>query len=664
MKLPHLTAKIGKEAKNEIGGNTELAMLVEDINFSSKDNQKGKYIIHMTFDIPKKEIRFENSKKFNQSSIFNYNYFGNNSAAALQYYLTRSGDNIHYLLTSVFNDLNLALIKNEMQNTELKIILNELEQNELIKVGDKKGEGYVNLSCFSEIEEGVVDKKKKSINFGQNSLKGEEFIRYLTDASKNDKFVLVIPQVKREEEEPPIILSNHRDYILLVKKEEQLENVQSSKEKKLCYLCHDNRTDTSSSLTSKFSRSGINKIFTTTTYNAAKNLNKKAFDDNYSICGDCFKDLLFGEKKVSNSFSGYIAGERAFIIPESLINDLDYNLEGIKIKKDTDFFFDHYEYENFEYSLNYISEELGLTAQVIHFIVYRTDGNSVDILETIEDVPTTNFVELIKALGEISSTFVPFINPMKLGTIYRMIPVRKDNKNNQLDIQRILGMYKALLKGHSIETISIFDLAVEAMDKGIKELNKSQIRQYFNLDFAGNKLDFFIMKLIMRYLALLKTCEHLEIIDKKSFQRRGVQDLQIKTNDSRLNEMESFLDKKKFDRVPRAMFYLGTVMYLVASAQYNKNHKSKPIMKKVSYQGMSHKEMIWLYQELLEKCRQYDLYSSSKNSLSEKLLSAFHNYTGVNETEELTEQENVFYLMAGYAYMVGDSFINTLEEKE
>lgn len=648
MNLPQLTAKIGRAAKQEIGSASELAMLVRTI-FSKKG--ENAYSIYLTFDIPQQEIRFEDPFPFQQDDPFRFHYFGNNSAAGTQYYLTRDGNSVHYLLKSVLSDLSLVLKKNKMQESELYSVISDLYSNDMISIGSKKGTGAVNLSKIKGITGATID-DKNNIVVEEKKRKGEEFIRFITGyESKDNGFPLIIPRIIAQKSTEPIVLPIHHDYVTLTKMEQNIDNSKSTGEEQFCFICHRTRADVSSKLTSGFSRTGINKLFGTTTINSAKRLEKKFYDDSYAICGDCFQDLLFGEKKVSKDFSTEIAKERAFIIPEGLIDEFDYDdIESLKHGMDL-FFNKGYAddiFKDYEQSASVFSNP----GYVIHFIINRTDGNSVTVLDTFEDVPTMHIVRIAELMGNHVSKLKPYIRSMSLGTIYRMIPIRTNKKGEQLDVQRVLSVYNALFTKSVLEVNVLFDYAAEALEKGFRELQKKQVQQYFNLglnDFFPEQENRYFRLVIMRYLCLLQTCKDLEILDRPIFYNKGVRRMNLEGMDERIKQAEQFLDEQSFDELPKALFYLGLLLRGVVQAQWKKNHKSKPVLNKISFQGMNEKEIRWLYQEILEKLHQY----KEMKVYHEQLMHAFNQYYG-NIREDgsypLTDQENIFYLMAGYAF--------------
>lgn len=662
MNLPQLTAEIGEQKKKEKAGDNELAMLVQSFNVRE---DKQPYLCFLTLDLIQKEIRLENLTPYDEEHLYHYNYFGNNSAAGLQYYMTRKIDGLHYLLTSGFSDLAIALKRNELEEGELFKLLLEAEKIGLIQLSSSKGKGHVNLDKFNliETEDWEINVQKKKIRLGEETYSFEAFACNMMEIenSANNILTIIIPQIKTKGNEEAIVLPQHPDFISVTKKEQKLEAT-VKQEKRMCFICHRVSEDTSSSVTSKFSRSGINKVFTTTTINASRNLNSKNFDDNYAICSDCFQNLLFGEREITSNFQSRIAGENVFVIPESLMETFDYeNLRGLK--KNVDLAFQPVDFEEWEQQLSLEQAEIMRNlSYVVHFVIYRTDGNSVSILETFEDVSTLRFSQVIKSLGT-NVLLYPDLHKMSLGNIYGMIPVHSNKNGDQLDIQRVLSVYKALLSNHILETRVLYQYAMEAIEKGLNQLRKKNITQYQNMSlkkYLPDKDDFFIKDIIMKYLCLLKTCQELSILDKKPFLNREVgEPLWGKKRPDSIEKIEGFLKEQYFDRLPRALFYLGTLLRRVAIIQYKKGHTSKPILNKVDFQGMNHRDVVWLYQEILEKLNQY----KEMKPFNESLMSQFNYYYGNFKKEgELSEEANVFYIMSGYAFMV--SFPFEIEETE
>jgi len=662
MSLPKLTALLAEQIDD--GSQGEFGSIIKK-KIKNVKEKNVPYIVFLVFDLCLDSIYFDIDKKFNNDALYDYYYFGNNSAAASQYYLTRETDSLKYLLSSTFSDLYNILKKNNLEDEELGLIIKNMENKEMIKISDKKGGGSVNfnklkLSILQENKAGNIKFEGKSIVIGDKKYNADSFMRlFIRDTNKTNKFVLIVPKVILENGEE-VILPKHKDYLKLVKIENKLgeikEDIQG--EKKICYICKKKGTDVSSNYTTNFDRTGINKIFTTTTKNTSQYLNNFNYDYNYSICSKCYQKLKSGEKIISEQFQAEIAGESAFIIPEAILANFDYKYLNY-LKKYVDLVFSGEDLYSWIKEIDSEAWDNEIKQYCANFIIYRTDGNSVTVMETIEDVPTLR-LDLIASTLKNNSIFLEEKKySVSLGYIYKMIPVKVNKNGVQLDVGRVLSFYKAILSGEKIRYKLLFEYACEAMDKGLKQLGKDRIDNYFNLgltNYVNGYEDFFIKRITMSYIILIRTLQDLGLLDKKVLvelekeDNMGDFDTGFEKVNVLINDIESFLDKQGFNKAQKAMFYLGLMINRVALAQVEKNHKTKPILKKIQMQGMSQSEIMWLYNDVVEKLIQYERMSL----LTEALMNRFNYYYGLEHNSwELSEHENVFYIMAGYSYLVG-----------
>lgn len=663
MSLPKITAFIGENVSQK--NKNEFSSIIKNVK-KVKENEEP-YVIFLVFDLYKNQMYFQLDKKLSQNSAHEYYYFGNNAAAAAQCYLTREVGSIKYLLSSVFGDLYQMLVKYDMEKSELASLLKSLEDKKFIYLGQKKGEGKLNLSKFSIAKEGKVNEikldEKKNIDIDGKRCNPEAFVRlFIEDENKNNKFVLVVPKVILENEDE-IVLSKHSDYLEVVKKVNNLgvcdKEDDDKKEKKVCYICKKEKSDVSSEYTKNFDRTGINKIFTTTTVNSSQYFKKYKQANNYYICSECYQKLLSGEKIVSKEFKSRIAGEDVFVVPEALLKKFNYNTLNI-LKEDVDLAFKTNDAKDWVKTINMVQDVDNIGLYTISFVFYRTDGNSVTVLETIEDVPTLRFENVMEILADCTENLEPHIKKMSFGSIYGLVPVKVNKNKEQIDIGRVLSLYKAILSGEQVNADVLYSYGVEALEKGLKQLGKSKIDNYFNLGitrYLGYE-DFFIKRIIFGYIVLLKTCQELNILDREVFEKckeEGEILNKINTSSDKINssimQIEGFLDEQGFSNDAKALFYLGILVNRVAIAQIQKEHKTKPILKKIQFQGMNEKDGYRLYQDTIEKLRQYD----KMTLFAEAVMNRFHYYFGALDKEwSLNDQANVFYIMAGYSYMVGN----------
>ncbi|MFX0559025.1 TM1802 family CRISPR-associated protein [Tepidibacillus infernus] len=666
MNLPQITAYIGaKQRRNQ----QPLDSRIKTPKLNLKENEQA-YILFMTFDLDRNQIFFDDPLPYNEQQPKAFNYFGNNPGASSQSYVVREVGSLYYLLTTVWNDLFISLKQQSMEECELAQLILELQENSLVTLGDKLGEGNVQLEriYFPPSKETSIEinKEKKAIILNGKEYKGDAFIQYLReDDHKRNKYLLIIPRVHKNGEKT--IISQHPDYIQFVMRKNKIgvsvtkvNKVTHEQEERVCYLCHAKKADVSIKNSTKFSLSGINKFFTTTTINSSRyHKSGTNYDDVYSFCGECYQDLLAGENAIEQRLVGRIARERVFILPEGLLDSFDYDYI-TKIKDHIDFAFKSKDAEEWLKNVEAESKEMEQSQYIVHFIVYRTDGKSVTLLDSFEDVPVSRFLLLNRMFSSFAHQIKPHIKGFSLGSIYHIIPVRESDKG-QVDVGRVLSMYKAILSGYLVERETIYAYASEALDKGMRQLSKNRIDNYKNLKFDfyhKNELEnFFIKRIVMSYLVFMQTLQALNILNKPFFQKSDKEGEKMNeaNNNSKylssINEMENFIAQQGFTSEAKALFFLGTLLHRVAVAQYQKEHKTKPILKKIQFQGMDQHEILRLYKEIIEKLRQYN----KMTLFSEHLMNRYHHYHGVLRKDwPLSDHANVFYIMAGYAYMVGN----------
>ncbi|OKO95268.1 TM1802 family CRISPR-associated protein [Geobacillus proteiniphilus] len=660
MNLPQLTAYLGSLVPAD---HDPLEAKVKSLKTKIKSEERP-YAVFLTFDLERQSIRIEDPIPFSKDILYEYGYFGNNDAAQLQSYLVREVESLHYLLTSVWNDLRLALQKHNMGDSRLSKWIEEMEASELLVTGNKKGRGKVCLDRFQlpgslEGKSVTLQKENRVICIGSQKFKYEAFVHAMLEhENKKDRFVLVIPAVF--EQGVRIVLSQHEDYRKLVRKinnlelPEEREEDSHSSEQRVCYVCQQLKPSVKSEYTTKFSRTGINKVFTTTTINSARyKTDGYSYDDAYAICLECYRHLVNGEALIEKRFKGSIARESAFFLPEGLFEPFDYDSIG-RIKDRLDFAFQCKEAGEWLEMVEADAEWMQHPYFTIHIIVYRTDGTSFTVLETIEDVPALRFMQIMKTIRQASGQLKPFLQGMSLGNIYRMVPIRETKKGEQVNVGRVLSLYKALFSGYRIRSETLFDYASEALDKGILQLSKEKIDNYRNMgldEYHPDKVDFFIQRMAMQYLALIQVFQQLAILDRPVFTPSfGTEEQDMQLYDS-VEAVEQFLDRQGFSSEAKALFYLGCMIHRVGVEQYKKGHKTKPVLKKIHFQGMSASEVYRLYYDVLDKLRQYDAF----DRYSETLIEGFHRHCGILKEREwpLSDHANVFYIMSGYAYQVG-----------
>ena len=682
MNLPLLTAKIGRAWADE----DIFSVLYQEPRLKPQDDKRP-YVAFMTFDLSKNEIDLGNLLPYSSEAVRRYKYFGNNKGAAKQFHVVRESKDLFYFM-GLWKNLRELLELNDLKTLASQLL--ELNQAGLIEA-DTGNLVLKKMAYFMknpDLDFQYDTQKKRLVRktqAGTEEITMEALVKKAVGGSPGDQIALLIPQIKTKEGEL-IEIATHDDYLELIKRFHKLEEESGEKIAKInkkaavkkpetCYICGFKKDSLAcADYSTRLRRDGINKVFTTTTINYAKNIEAEGYEHNYSFCRECFDDLRQGERVVLNRLSTRLAGERTFILPEGLLHDFEY--ENInEIKREIDFVFKPREAENWINGIGAETRWLHIEHFNLNFIVYDTDGNSVTVLQTISDVNSQFLIEIIEAFKKHLLMVTEHLKYFSLGSIYRVIPVKTrkvGNKNKQVDAGRVLSFYKSILKREQVKADIVYRYALEALDKGLKQLATGEIRNYFNLEltrFTGGKEDFYIKKIVFSYLVILQAMQELDIFNRLIFNHHEgeceVMDEKLQKDECPgvIREAERFSEEQHFTSEARALFYLGLMMKRVAIAQAVKGHKNKPIFKKINFQGMNQKDILRFYEDLVEKLQQYN----KINFYTEWLMNRFHHYMGFALTAggwSLSEHANVFFIMAGYAFRVGKKSSPDLNHEE
>ncbi len=642
MDIPNIMTKFGQNQ-----GSMLLEAKIKPISVSSKDKEKELLNVFMNFNIDKMSIEFS-IMPYDDQSAKRYNYFGNNPAAATQIYAARDVSGIKYYWFGRPSGV-LKNLFDLLKDGELKNLLKECIESNFF---DDNGINIDMINLPDGESDMSIDFENNSIMQSGQKISYEKFINKCIDTGVNSKVVLIIPSITKNNINT--IISTHEDYIKLIS--ESLDGSNSGKEG-ICHICGKRHNDINTKeYSSNFSKSSISKIFVTTTVNYAPMFSKINHQKNFGICRECYEKLMFGEKRIMSDYKIKIAREDCVILFNSL--DKDIELENFyKIKDDIDIAFNTKETQEWtEMFKNEITDWQQSELYEFSIIFYKTDGKSCNIRKTIESISSIRFGYVINTFESIRRTFGERLKYFNLGNLYGIVPVSSSKDGEQLNILRLLNLYGAILKSESVSKNYIFDLACEALEKGLNELNSSKVHNYKNLykimylkDKESGK-DIYINKIMMSYIAFFHVLQKLKILDKEVFMDENKKKTEEVLPD-KIIASEKFLDEQGFSTEARGLFYIGMLTHIIGVAQYKQGHKYKPILDKMTYSGMSNYDVMEFYLELVEKTRQYKKYVNIW--LCERLEKKIHeNLSDLEKAKLFNEKENVFFIMSGYAYCV------------
>jgi CRISPR-associated protein Csh1 len=581
---------------------------------------KTYYVANLVFDLDEQDIYMEKLKKYDEEKdVKNFLLLkirrGNNK----KIYATVVKNNFEKLLISFFGDIQ------KKDNT-----LGELYEKANQTSNDKN---------FLDILRSILELKEKLLNITKNS-STKIFDQLNLNKTKEDIAVITssVKSLKYGFEKPVFIskLDGYKNFI----ETELLSN--NSSDKKLCYVSGYVKDDVERlELEKSFS---LNKMFVKTTKNYAVGLtfNDKELHKNYQVSKINQTYLDIGSDFILNNYLFDIGGIKHVMLPVFLAEeelDFDIILGNMKIR--SDFLFNSKIIKKLDTNISDETDNL----YWINYISYDTEkGTSFKTTSEIKDISTPWFVKIIKIIKKLNNYISYHYNTndfYNFYTFFKYIPVKTDVNRNEA-----LELFKDIFEHRPIDKQILFKHFTKYLIvQRSGQFEGAKHRAYPNIT-KKSEFDFAISNAVLNYLVFLKFLKEIKLLNYNNMQEN--KDLQ-KTGSDYKNRIENFFADMDYTDRQKGLFYLGRVLDQVARAQVRSNHTTKPIMNKLNYNGMDQDAVMRLYLDLQEKVRQYvtKLNLTSVEFDFARFIQYFNPNSGM---DELTPEENVFYILSGYSF--------------
>lgn len=435
------------------------------------------------------------------------------------------------------------------------------------------------------------------------------------------------------------------DGMVGVRYPEYMEKVQGKKvgelfekERGICSVCGKEGLITGNTSRMKF------KYYITDKIGFANNLNKDAFHRHYSFCRECYKNALLAETFISNNFSSCLGSLNLYIIPGFLNspsltskrfhNWVKYVPDSINVLKGL-VAVDEMETQISDYlATREFDNEL-----ILNLMFYQRNKAELKVLKMVKDVPPTRFKEIALAFMEVNrasnGAFLAMGSQLALdlSRLYYLIPLRQGQRKQEY--QKFLAFIEAVFDGRRVSTAFLIKQYLElfkvyAFNKGNFNVKPGDAR-FWDVELAKAGLRVNYLNCFLKKVGVMEMTDPIEI--------EG-----LRTDENR------FIKAMGYNSQQSSLFILGYLVAEVANAQYSSNLKSKPVLNKIAYQGMSTRRVVALANEVFDKLRQYKKLDVS----NEKVLSVMKQLMDREMANwSLSDKENVFYLLSGYSYLTG-----------
>ncbi|WP_286833606.1 MULTISPECIES: TM1802 family CRISPR-associated protein [unclassified Proteiniphilum] len=621
---------LGKEIAQEQG---EWDNLIE-IPIFNEDESIENYVLIITFDIDRQTIVVEN----------NLHAFGIESSPIKYRNLKselwgRNGD--PWMVTCTYPK-KLPILQKSIFGKVNSDSEQGLFQKALLRSHPEAKETlfYKALEACYSLRNVEIDEGKKGIDVLEN-----EYISKKLSFPRNHKIVMLSIAIKSEllGINAPTLLCNLDGYDYYVKKN-FIKTAEQGKEMKesLCYAT--GKKSDKTTLPTFSDREDLNKLFVTTTINYAPNFNKKDFEKYYQIDLDIQKALQNGSNYIRGKLNNQrcsvrIANTEHYIIPTFLDpENVDMKFELDQIQQMSEWVFSTKQLEN-------TFESLGMDAESplfwINYIAYASDGNSVKVINHIKDVSNVWFGNIIRKDMEQSELISNYFNQRRsnLSTIYFAIPIRKEHEQKN-DALKLLSQ---ILEQRKVRYTKIFYHFTEL----ILCHYYNRYNSYSNITYKPEDFDLAIRDSALKYLFLINLLKALKLIDMDMEENEKP----LAENEERADKLQRFFSDMGYSPQQQALYWLGRIIRKIGTAQYNKNHKQKPVLNKINYNGMDHSKIQRLYVDAFELSTQYKIVNEI-NYCSKMFSQLFP----ADETLwTLTPQESVFYILSGFSLYIDNN---------
>jgi len=630
---------------------------------SISDREKIHYYMELHFSTKGEPLRIE-LKQYAMHDPFEtpekLRYVGIVPASGLQFHVT--GHDLRHLCSQVLPALAGKLPEHSTLRRQIDAVLRHhflFDEN-----NPKDRYRYLlNIDSLDGIEPGFTEKLMSSDLKTQD--RPQKIAKAILDVVHREHFVsedrILLYTVRIDGE----LIADHPDYIQVVLDDQV--SMFAKTNRNVCYITGA-EDDVSADLT-KFRF----KYYITDKVNFSAGISGK-FESNFQLSRDAAWHVLLGERFIMNHLRLRIGTFNVYLIPEFLDDmgsvrnarhligqavDTVKRLNALKRAEDLEKNWLEIQQEINEFAAPGIR-------MLIHFLFYEENKNEMKVYRYVKDVPPSYLVHMeetrrttLKLYRETAPKY--YFHSPSLESLYYMLPLELDlSKNKIKNPQQLLQLYDAVLSGRRIhvrELVRSFMKLLTSLQYGA--FGAQHVKRKWKEPADEQEAEQLWCRMNweqQQFIHWLKCMGSVEGgTDAMSEAIQAIPD--------RLEKERTYLVQCGFNELQAALFLLGCAINKVADAQ-DIELKSRPIMRKINFRGMSFVAVQKLATEVFEKGLQYkntmkakkfySKYESYYQEMSRLLGQALQWYQSDsgrnNDARKLDESELVFYIISGYAF--------------
>ncbi|KXG74363.1 TIGR02556 family CRISPR-associated protein [Thermotalea metallivorans] len=623
------------QAIRKIGVPLEKSSMEDQVEALIVPVQSGEEnrIVVMDFDLHYGQIRFE-LFPLTEEAVKKYFYIGTaDGPASLQWMLT--GIKPDYIISQSIPSLIKIIPHGEMKELLVQVLntfyydYGKQEKNKERYRYVLNVEKYLGLSTMNQLLTDSEGDIKKTVSEAAKAVTG-----YVTKKweVKTKNISLWTVTINGE------IIQQRKEYQELAwrLKEAHFENAA----KGICYLC--NKKEPVSSDTGKLKMN----YYITQKVNFASYL--KDFDKNMRLCKTCHRQLILGEIYAMRRFKGSIGKLKFLMLPELLFDEdtMRWKIEDIHnayLHAHTIIDYKQAQKINRDY-LKQMKRDM-TNQYTFHFLFYMKQQLEFRVLRLIKDVAPSRIYAIQRAIlngklfgekwfewdeGDTKKWMMAFEQ------IYYLFPIHEGDRDT-IEHRRLLKLYDAIFTGELIDKKMVIEKLVQlAKVYHLEQTDSFQLKKPQDKEYA-------MIGGVLKGIVLLRYLEELSVL--KGGEAMDTSILRIGAG------YKAFIEEVGYNEQQAAMILLGKLIYEIGEAQKENRLTSKPILNKINFQGMTLNKIQLLTLSVFEKLKQYKLMTNEKTGyFIEAVYSDFKMLFDRNQDKwQLSPQENVFYILSGYA---------------
>lgn len=628
-----------------LGERDKLISLIKKVPYEKKG--KPQHVCKFIFNTEKGEFKVDVNEEIDASSAYKYLHIGRiGSSRSPQWQVTSTTSN--YILSEFFPNIYELGILKEKADYIVENFYYEFPREE---VGDKKYQYMLDISKL-----GITDKDMEDIweEVKNESKPGKKLLdkiqKELNNWLKNTYgitskeiglYTVIIDDI------PVSDYPEYREKVIEAKFPQVIQ------ENKTNYDLECNICGSRENISSDLNKMQI-KYFTTNQEIFKGNL--EDYRKSLNLCRDCIEKMQAGENFLKQNMKTQIGGFDVLVIP-----DLIYG-EGLNAGRMEELSKNIVGTINGAKSLKELGEFKKLIDQMkdfddiyylLDFVFIREANASTKILRLIKDVHPSFFEKMSRAVGDLQKKAEDYFKGIYrynggLEQVYYSIPIRfSDKKSENATFRDILALYDALFTGrqvdkkHIIENLNTCFAVVFYERKGFNVSGAKKENLHYKI------LDGVFFVKFLEYMGCMKGGERVD------YSRLDLKE-----------EVKNFMQDMGYNEMQGAMFLLGYLVGEVGNAQAKRLKESggegnyKPVLNKINFNGIDTSKLMKLRSEIFNKMRQEKILH-----YNERVFAVLSQLMDKNLPNwKLSKDENLFYLLSGYAYATTAPIKKTKEE--